>query len=71
MNPVHVVLELLQILDVSVTDLADDEASFALLSGLPRSGLILLLRRRVGSHHAGGCGVVALAHTLQNEKQGC
>ncbi len=65
-NPAHVVLELLQILDVSITNLANDKASFALLSGLSRSRLILLLlwlRCRARAHHASG--IVALANTLK------
>ena len=40
MNPTHVILELLQILDVAVADFANDEASAALRPRLPSPGLL-------------------------------
>ena len=55
--PLHVIPQLLQVLDVSVTDLADDEVSLALalarLPGLhhgpgPRTGARLLAARPTG-----------------------
>ena len=45
-DPVHVILKLLQILDVAVTDLTDDESGTALL--LSRLCYTILLRCEAG-----------------------
>ena len=53
MYPLHVVPELLQVLDVSVADLADDKVPLAPLAGLARlHGARLVPSRRAGGRAA-------------------
>ena len=49
-NPLHVIPQLLQVLDVTITNFTDDKTTFTLTCGLTRfQGGLLLLGSRVGS----------------------
>ena len=66
MNPIHVILQLFQIFNVSVTNFTDHESTLALLSWLTRARG-QLLGRWVGSTNplTTSRAVVSLANTLK------